>query len=26
MDWIDLSEVGDNWQALVNAVLSLWVL
>jgi len=25
MDWIDLAEVRDSWQALVNAVMNLWV-
>jgi hypothetical protein len=25
MDWIDLSQDKDRWQALVNAVMNLWV-
>jgi len=25
MDWIELTEVRDRWQALVNAVMNLWV-
>jgi len=25
MDWIDLAEDRDRWQALVNAVMNLWV-
>jgi hypothetical protein len=26
MDWIDLSQYRDRWQALVNAVMNLWIL
>jgi hypothetical protein len=26
MDWIELAEDRDRWQALVNAVMNLWVL
>jgi len=26
MDWIDLAQDRDRWQALVNAVMNLWVL
>jgi len=26
MDWIDLAEDRDRWQAHVNAVMNLWVL
>jgi hypothetical protein len=25
MDWIDLAEGRDQWRALVNAVMNLWV-
>jgi len=25
MDWIDLAQDRDRWQALVNAVIKLWV-
>ena len=25
VDWIDLAQDRDSWQALVNAVMSLWV-
>jgi hypothetical protein len=25
MDWIDLAQNGDQWRALVNAVMNLWV-
>jgi len=25
MDWINLAEDRDRWQALVNAVMNLWV-
>jgi hypothetical protein len=25
MDWIDLAEDRDRWQALVNGVMNLWV-
>jgi hypothetical protein len=25
MDWIDLAKNGDKWQALVNAILNLWI-
>jgi hypothetical protein len=25
MDWIDLAQDRDRWQALVNAVMDLWV-
>jgi hypothetical protein len=25
MDWIDLAQDRDMWQALVNAVMNLWV-
>jgi hypothetical protein len=25
IDWIDLAQDGDRWQALVNAVTNLWV-
>jgi hypothetical protein len=25
MDWIDLAEDRDRWQALVNAVMNLWI-
>jgi hypothetical protein len=25
IDWIDLAQDGDRWQALVNAVMNLWV-
>jgi hypothetical protein len=25
MDWIELAQDGDRWQALVNAVMNLWV-
>jgi hypothetical protein len=25
MDWIDLAEDGDQWRALVNTVMNLWV-
>jgi hypothetical protein len=25
MDWIDLAQDRDRWQALVNAVMNLWV-
>jgi hypothetical protein len=25
MDWIDLAQDRDRWQALVNAVMKLWV-
>jgi hypothetical protein len=25
MDWIDLAQDKDSWQALVNAVLNIWV-
>jgi hypothetical protein len=25
MDWIDLDQDRDRWQALVNAVMNLWV-
>jgi hypothetical protein len=25
MDWIKLAQVRDRWQALVNAVMNLWV-
>jgi hypothetical protein len=25
MDWIDLGQDRDRWQALVNAVMNLWV-
>jgi len=25
MDWIDLAQDGDKWQALVNMVMNLWV-
>jgi hypothetical protein len=25
MDWIDLAQDMDRWQALVNAVMNLWV-
>jgi hypothetical protein len=24
MDWIDLAQVRDKWQALVNGVMNLW--
>ena len=26
MDWIDLAQDRDRWQALVNAIMNLWVL
>jgi hypothetical protein len=25
MDWIDMAEDGDQWRALVNTVINLWV-
>jgi hypothetical protein len=25
MDWIDLSQVRDQWRALVNTIMNLWV-
>jgi hypothetical protein len=25
MDWIDMAQDRDRWQALVNAVMNLWV-
>jgi transposase len=25
MDWIDLAQDGDQWRALVNTVMKLWV-
>jgi len=25
VDWIDLAQIGDVWQALVNAVMNFWV-
>jgi hypothetical protein len=25
MDWIDLAEDGDQWRALVNTVMDVWV-
>jgi hypothetical protein len=25
MDWIDLAQDGDQWRALVNMVMNLWV-
>jgi hypothetical protein len=25
MDWIELVQDGDSWQALMNAVMNLWV-
>jgi hypothetical protein len=25
MDWIDLAHDGDQWRALVNMVMNLWV-
>ena len=25
MDWIELAQVRDRWQALANAVMNLWV-
>ena len=25
MDWIDLAEDRDRWQALVNVIMNLWV-
>jgi hypothetical protein len=25
MDWIDLAQDSDQWRALVNAVMNLWV-
>jgi hypothetical protein len=25
MDWIDLAQDGDQWRALVNTVINLWV-
>jgi hypothetical protein len=25
MDWIDLTQDGDRWRALVNAVMNIWV-
>ena len=25
MDWIDLAQDRDRWQAVVNAVMNLWV-
>jgi hypothetical protein len=25
VDWIDLVQDGDNWRALVNVVMNLWV-
>jgi hypothetical protein len=26
IEWIDLAQDGDQWMALVNAVINLWVL
>jgi hypothetical protein len=25
MDWIDLAQDGDQWRALVNTIMNLWV-
>ena len=25
MDWIDMAQIRDSWQALVNMVMNLWV-
>jgi hypothetical protein len=25
MDWIDVAQDGDQWRALVNTVMNLWV-
>jgi hypothetical protein len=25
MDWIDLAQDGDQWKALVNTIMNLWV-
>ena len=25
MDWIEMTQDGDRWQVLVNAVMNLWV-
>jgi hypothetical protein len=25
MDWIDLAEVRDQWKALVNMIMNVWV-
>jgi hypothetical protein len=25
MEWIDLAQVGDQWRALVNTIMNLWV-
>jgi len=25
VDWIDLAQNGDSWQALMNAVMNIWV-